>query len=96
MTYAEFNDMLWEAYPWEGEKCDYLLKCPALDISFDNGGQCRQCRTFTVDIMNYPTKNAVFMVTYELLAPKRRICSRQCLYNYMEEHMSEILEKITA
>jgi hypothetical protein len=97
MKWEEFNDLLWQAYPWDGEKYDYELKCPAITISFDNGGWCRQCHKFTVDVMEGPPykANNLFVITYRLLGSKPRMCSRECLFNYINAHYAEILEEIT-
>ena len=96
MNKTEFNDMLWEAYPWDGEKMDYAIRCPALSVSFDNGGFCRNCRNFTADLLDYPTKpNPVFRIVYNLLGPKPRMCSRDCLYEYICKNFDKILEEIT-
>lgn len=97
MRWEEFNDLLWDAYPWNGETMNYEIRCPAIDVSFDNGGTCRSCGKFTVNVMEHPPykANHVFDLTYKLLGPKPRLCSRECLFNYINDHSAEILEEIT-
>lgn len=100
MRWENFNEMLNETYPYDGEKMDYEIRCPALDVSFDNGGNCRCCRTFTVNVMTNPNwtrgkKNDIFNLTYDLLRPKPRICSRQCLFDYINANYDKILERLT-
>ena len=98
MRWEEFNDLVAEVYPWRNETYEYSIKFPALDISFDSGGQCRQCRKFTVDLLNQPSykyNGTLFDLVYKKLLPRPRICSRQCLFDYINENSGELLEKLT-
>jgi hypothetical protein len=101
MRWEEFNALINENYPWSIKTHDYSIMCPALDVSFDNGGNCRQCRKPTILVMSDPSwgkgkPNPIFRITYDLLRPKPRICCRECLFNYINDNSYKILERITA
>ena len=94
MKWEDFNEQLNETYPDN-------LKCPSLDVSFDDGGNCRQCGKFTTNVMSNPNwtkgkRNIVFAIAYRLLEPTSRLCSRQCFFDYINDNEHKILEKITS
>lgn len=98
MNWSDFNEMLWETFPWENLNYAYELNCPALEKARDGVGRCRHCHQVTGFVMRNPwkSKNAVLRLLYAQLQSTPRMCSRECLFNYLNDHYAEIIESITS